>query len=73
VVLFCLVVGVLPQILGNDKTAVLIHFGVKLKFDQNGLTWFMIWTAVCYPGNSRVPFISTVSASYIMGDNENYF
>jgi len=45
-VLFCLVIGILPQILRNNKTAVLMHFGVKkLKFDQNGLTWFMIWTA----------------------------
>jgi len=30
-------------ILGDDKTT---FWCKKFKFDQNGLTWFMIWTAV---------------------------
>jgi len=29
VVLFCLIVGVHPQFLGDDKNAILMHFGVK--------------------------------------------
>jgi len=61
VALFCLVVDFSPQILGDDKTSVLMHFGVKkLKlFDQIGLTWFMIWTAVYFLNSKGVDFLSS--------------
>jgi len=46
-ILFSFVVGVSPQVSRDDKNAVLMDFGEKkLKFDQNGLTWFMITMAV---------------------------
>jgi len=41
--------GSFNPIFGRSEmiNAILMHFGVKkLKFGQNGLTWFMIWTAV---------------------------